>query len=263
MLVDTHCHLDFNSFDQDRDQVMALAREVGIKRILNPGITLRSSEKAIRLADEYPEVFAAVGVHPNDGLTWENGTKSHLRDLATHHKVVAIGEIGLDFYRDRTPHDFQEKIFWEQLELAAELELPVVIHTRESIDKVLKILATWCRDLEKSQSGLFSHPGVLHSFSGAEDDAERTSALNFLIGITGPVTFHNASDLQDLVIRLPLEDMLIETDAPFLTPHPYRGKRNDPAKVKLVAEKIAGLKQEAYNTVTDITTANAARLFGW
>ncbi len=263
MLVDTHCHLDFDSFDKDRDEVIDRAREVGIERILNPGITLNSSEQAIRLAEEYPEVFAAVGVHPNDGSDWEAGTKSRLRELAAHPKVVAIGEIGLDFYRDHTPHDLQKQIFLEQLDLAAEVNLPVVIHTRESMAEVLKIIEGWQNSLDESRSDLRKHPGVLHSFSGNLHDAEHAKSLNFIIGITGPVTFRNAKDLQDLVIRLSLHDLLIETDAPFLTPHPYRGKRNEPARVQLVAEKIAELKQEAYNTVTDFTTANAANLFDW
>jgi TatD DNase family protein len=263
VLVDTHCHLNFNSFDKDRDQVIDRARESGIERILNPGINIESSEMAIRLTEMYPEVYAAVGVHPNDGTSWGTGTKSRLRELADHPKVVAIGEIGLDFYRDRTPHDLQKRIFQEQLDLAAELDLPVVIHTRESIDEVLIILGQWCEGLVESRSGIVERPGVLHSFSGNQDDANQTTALNFYIGITGPVTFRNAKDLQDLVIRLPLQGLLIETDAPFLTPHPYRGKRNEPARVKLVAEKIAGLHQEAYNDVTGITASNAARLFGW
>jgi len=263
VLVDTHCHLDFDSFDKDRDEVIERAREVGIERILNPGITLNSSEQAIRLAEEYPEVFAAVGVHPNDGSDWEAGTKSRLRELAAHPKVVAIGEIGLDFYRDHTPHDLQKQIFLEQLDLAAEVNLPVVIHTRESMAEVLKIIEGWQNSLDESRSDLRKHPGVLHSFSGNLHNAEQAKSLNFFIGITGPVTFRNAKDLQDLVIRLSLHDLLIETDAPFLTPHPYRGKRNEPARVQLVAEKIAELKQEAYNTVTDFTTANAANLFDW
>jgi TatD DNase family protein len=263
VLVDTHCHLDFKSFDEDREQIIDRAREAGIIRILNPGINLQSSKKALKLADKYPEVYAAVGVHPNDGSSWEGETISQLRELAAHPKVLAIGEIGLDFYRDHTPHDLQKEMFQEQLGLAAELNLPVVIHTRESIDDVLSILEVWCKGFVDSQSMLKDHPGVLHSFSGDLEEAGQTTALNFLVGITGPVTFRNAKELQDLVIRLPLQDILIETDAPFLTPHPYRGKRNEPARVKLVAEKIAELHQEAYNTVTDVTAASAARLFEW
>jgi TatD DNase family protein len=263
VLVDTHCHLDFNSFDKDRDQVITRAREFGVERVLNPGINLESSTNAVNLAKKYSEVYAAVGVHPNDGLSWESDSVSRLRKLATHKKVVAIGEIGLDFYRDRTPKELQIQIFKEQLNLAAELNLPVVIHSRESLAEVLEILDEWRKKMNHSQSWLAEYPGVLHSFSGDMQLAERTRELNFFIGITGPVTFRNAEDLQDLVIRLPLQELLIETDAPFLSPHPHRGKRNEPARVKLVAEKIAELHQEAYNIVTEITTANAARLFRW
>ncbi len=263
MLVDTHCHLDFNSFDKDREQVISRARESGVQRILNPGINLISSAGAVRLAQEYPEVYAAVGVHPNDGLSWESDSISRLREMANNGKVVAIGEIGLDFYRDRTPRELQEKIFREQLNLAAELNLPVVIHSRDSFAEVLDILEEWREDMGDSKSGQTKYLGVLHSFSGDVELAKRALSLNFLIGVTGPVTFRNAEVLQDLVIRLSLQDLLIETDAPFLTPHPYRGKRNEPANVKLVAEKIAELHQQAYNTITEITAANSARLFGW
>jgi TatD DNase family protein len=263
VLTDTHCHLDFDWFDSDRDQVIDRARSAGLKRLLNPGITIESSRKAINLADKYPEVFAAAGVHPNDGLTWDDESLSDLRVLAKHSKVVAIGEIGLDYYRDRTPKDVQKQIFVEQLELAAELGLPVVIHCREAMPDMLEILSDWKTGLEEAHSRLVRYPGVLHSFSGTEMDAEKIQKMNFLIGITGPITFQKAVVLQELVIRLPLRSILIETDAPFLTPHPFRGKRNEPGRVKLVAEKIADLHQEAYNTVTKTTAANAAELFGW
>ena len=263
MLTDTHCHLDFNRFDQDRDQVISRARDVGLSRLLNPGITIESSTIAIELAEKYSEVYAAVGVHPNDGLSWDDDSISTLRELAAHPKVVAIGEIGLDFYRDRTPPDFQRLIFREQLNLAAELNLPLVIHSRQAMKDVIDILSNWQKGLLKSGHDLAKHPGVLHSFSGDGDEAAQIRKVNFMIGITGPVTFHNAGELKDLVIRLPLTDLVIETDAPFLTPHPFRGKRNEPARVKLVAEKIAELHQEAYNIVTQITTSNAAQLFGW
>lgn len=263
MLVDTHCHLDFNRFDSDRDQVITRARESGLERMLNPGINLGSSQAVVNLSEKYAEVYAAVGVHPNDGLSWDSDTLRRLRELSNHPKVVAVGEIGLDFYRDRTPKELQIRIFIKQLELAAELTLPVIIHSRDAMAEVLEILTDWHKGLVNSHSVLADRPGVLHSFSGDEKFAEQTRMLNFFIGITGPVTFRNAKNLQDLVIRLPLQDLLIETDAPFLTPHPRRGKRNEPSNVRFVAEKIAELHQEAYNTVTEITTANATRLFKW
>ena len=263
MLTDTHCHLDFDWFERDRDQVIERAREAGLTRLLNPGITVQSSTAAIGLADKYPEVYAAVGVHPNDGLSWENSTLDILCELASHPKVVAIGEIGLDYYRDRTPRQIQKKIFSEQLELAADLDLPVVIHCRDAMADMLMMLSAWQSGLERDQSDLAEHPGVLHSFSGSLSDAEKIRESNFLIGITGPVTFKKAVELQDLVIRLPRSCLLIETDAPFLTPHPHRGKRNEPAWVKLVAEKVAELHQEPYSKMTKTTAANAAKLFGW
>jgi len=263
VLTDTHCHLDFDRFEGERYQVMARARAEGLIRLLNPGITVESSRSAVNLAEEFAEVYAAVGVHPNDGMSWDWSTISELRDLASHPKVVAIGEIGLDYYRDRTPRNLQIKIFQAQLDLAAELDLPIVVHSRDAMEDVQAILSEWQKNLEYSHPRLADLPGVLHSFSGTEMDAENIRKSNFLIGITGPVTFHNALDLQELVMRLPLDCILIETDSPFLTPHPNRGKRNEPARVRLVAEKIAELHQEAYNTVTHITAANAARLFRW
>ena len=263
MLVDTHCHLDFDAFDVDREKVIERAKKSGLVKILNPGINVSSSRAAVELADQHPEVYAAVGVHPNDGLSWNSKSKDQLRNLAAHPKVVAIGEIGLDFYRDYTPKGMQEEILLEQLELAAELSLPVIIHSRDSIHEVIDILDPWCKKLSDSRTAMPDRPGVLHSFSGDKNQAERAIKLNFFIGITGPVTFRNAQELQDLVIRLPLDKLLIETDAPFLSPHPRRGKRNEPANVALVAEKVAELHQEAYNNVTNITTANARKLFKW
>ncbi len=263
MLTDTHCHLDFNRFDEDRDQVIHRAREVGLIRLLNPGITVQSSRTAINLAEMYQEVFAAIGVHPNDGLSWDETSITALRDLAAHPKVVAIGEIGLDYYRDRTPRELQRRIFQEQLELAAEMALPVVIHSREAMQDVVSILSAWQAELFRSKSSLADRPGVLHSFSGDQQAAEQVRGSNFMIGITGPVTFQNTADLQQLVASQPLSSLLIETDAPFLTPHPYRGKRNEPSRVRFVAEKIAELHQKSYDNITKITAQNAARLFDW
>lgn len=263
MLVDTHCHLDFNSFDEDRERVMERAIEAGVGRILNPGINLESSAAAIQLSEDYAEVFAAVGVHPNEALSWDGNTLAQLREMAAHPSVRAIGEIGLDHYRDRAPRELQRRVFREQLDLAAEQNLPVIIHSRQSMEEVLEIIAAWQQDLQSANPDLASSPGVLHSFSGDERDIKAALSINFLVGITGPVTFHNADDLRELVISIPLDNLLIETDAPFLSPHPKRGKRNEPANVQLVAEKIAELHQESYNTITEITSMNASRLFKW
>ena len=263
MFVDTHCHLDFNSFDADRQQVVARAREADLGRILNPGIDLTSSQSAINLADSFPEVYAAVGVHPDEAFTWRAETVSRLKEMALHPKVVAIGETGLDYYRDRVAKDVQRQVFREQLDLAAEVGKPVIIHNREASEDVLEILMEWHAALIVSGSPLAGHPGVLHSYSGEVQSALQAMALNFYIGISGPVTFQNARDLQRVVAVLPLNNILIETDAPFLTPHPHRGKRNEPANVHLVAEKIADLHEETLPAVASITTANAAWLFQW
>lgn len=263
MLVDTHCHLDFNNFDADRQQVVERARQVDLGRLLNPGIDLDSSQAAIKLADSYPEVFAAVGVHPNEASTWRADSGDRLRELARHKKVIAIGEIGLDYYRDRVARDVQRQVLREQLALAAELGVPVIIHNREASEDVLEILREWHAALVASGSTLAERPGVLHSFNGRLEFAKQAMALDFSLGISGPVTFQNARELQAIVAALPLEKILIETDAPFLTPHPHRGKRNEPANVRLVAERIAGLQEETIPFIISTTTANAARLFNW
>jgi len=263
VLTDTHCHLDFNRFDQDREKVIARALEAGVTRVLNPGIDLESCQAAIKLAEENEQVYAAVGVHPNSALTWNDSTLAELEALARHSKVVAVGEIGLDYYRDRAPRDLQKQVFLSQLDLAASLQLPVVIHNRQSTSELLGILVEWQAKLVAEGSSLAERPGVLHSYSDELPPAMEAIAHNFFIGFTGPVTFNNARELQLVATTLPIECMLIETDAPFLTPHPFRGKRNEPAHVRLVAEKIAELKQQPYNSIARETSENAARLFNW
>jgi TatD DNase family protein len=263
VLVDTHCHLDFNNFDSDRPQVVERAREAGVERIINPGIDLHSSEKALSLAKAYPEVYAAVGVHPNEALGWKEDTYSALQGLTVHEKVVAIGEIGLDYYRNRAPRDLQRRIFQEQLSLAADLGLPVIIHNRDATGEILELLTDWHSRLVADGSPLADRPGVLHSFSDGENVARAAMEMDFFIGFTGPVTFRNAPDLQRLAAALPDEHILVETDAPFLSPHPYRGKRNEPAMVRLVAAKVAELTDRPYQSIASITTANASRLFKW
>ncbi len=262
-LTDTHCHLDFHAFDDDREMVLDRARSAGLTRILDPGIDLASSGVAVKLSESYPEVYAAVGIHPSDARQWEPGTPASLHKLAKSPKVVAIGEIGLDYYRDRAPRDVQQRVFHQQLDLAAELNLPVIVHCRDAADDVLGILTDWQSRLLAAGSPVADRPGVLHSFSGEESTARRAIALNFFIGITGPVTFLNARDHQAVIARLPLEKLLIETDAPFLTPHPHRGQRNEPGHVRLVAQKISELHHLPVEFVAETTTANANRLFAW
>jgi len=263
MLTDTHCHLDFDRFAEDREAVVERASETGLVRILNPAIDLETAKHAVRLAERFPMVFAAVGLHPNSAVEWSDSLLDDFRQLCGHEKVVAIGEIGLDYYWDDAPPDVQQRVFRRQLSLAAEVSLPVVIHNRDATEDVLSFLLAWQAGLAEAGHPLAERPGVMHSFSADEAAAQRAIGANFYIGITGPVTFKNAPDLQALVGSLPLERLLIETDAPFLTPHPFRGKRNEPARVRLVAEKIAELRGMAVEDVIAVTGENARRLFAW
>jgi TatD DNase family protein len=270
-LTDTHCHLDLGKFDADRDDVIRRALAAGLTRILIPGITLKSSRAIVKLAESQPNLFAAVGVHPNDSNTWDAQTIPALRELAVSLKVVAIGEIGLDYYWEAAPREHQHKVLEEQLNLAAEQQLPVIIHIREKDDApdgdcaqdTLKILEQWVQQLRVDKNPLAEQPGVIHSFSGTRQTAEKAIALNFYLGVTGPVTYKNAESRQEVVAALPLERLLIETDAPYLAPQPKRGQRNEPAYVLFMAEKIALLHSLSLDQVAETTTANAARLFAW
>lgn len=270
MLIDTHCHLDFRAFDADRAEALSRAQAAGVVRVLNPAIDLETSRAILLLVQEYPSLFAAVGVHPNSALTWNEDSFDELCELAANDTVKAIGEIGLDYYRDRAPKSLQQKIFRRQLELASRVNLPVIIHSRDSsptdpqaTQDLLGILEEWQGNLRAVGSPLADRPGVLHSYASSIELALQAVELGFFIGITGPVTFQNAKDLQKVVTGLPLERIVIETDAPFLTPHPYRGKRNEPAYVRLVADKIAELQGLDREVVAKHTTSNAERLFNW
>jgi TatD DNase family protein len=271
VLNDTHCHLDFDKFDNDRQDVLTRAWEAGLTRIMIPGVDLRSSLRAVKLAESHPNLFAAVGVHPGDSLTWDAQSIPALRELSISQKVVAIGEIGLDYYWNIAPHDHQQKVLREQLDLAAELQLPVVIHLREKEDAsdgdcardVIQILEKWTNQLKFENNPLAEGPGVLHSFSGILQTAEKAITMNFLIGVTGPVTYKNSVERQAMVASLPLDKILIETDSPFLAPVPKRGNRNEPAYVVFIADKIADIHSTTREQVAKITSVNAARLFSW
>ena len=261
MLVDSHCHLDFSKFDSDRDAVVQRARDAGVGIILNPGYDLESSRRAVTLSEQYDEVYATIGVHPHQAKTVDRGVIDSLRELAVHPKVVGIGEIGLDYYRDLSPREVQRQALREQLSLAAELDLPVIVHSREAHEDVMFILAEWASCAQPGTRSALSR-GVLHAFSGDRAMASGAAALGFCVGVAGPVTFAKASALQALVADLPLAQLLIETDAPYLTPHPYRGKRNEPALVALVCAAIADLKGISARDVAEATMENGQRLFG-
>lgn len=262
-LTDTHCHLDFARFDLDRGKVIEKAVERGLERILVPGIDLASSQAAIQIAEKYPQVYAAVGVHPNSGKTWEASTLNKLKSIAQHPKVVAIGEIGLDYFRDWTPRDVQKIIFKLQMELAKKLKLPVIIHSRESYNDIFGVITKWHEKLVDVNTELAERSGVFHSYSGNIMQAHNLIDANFYIGISGPVTFKKADSLRQVAAELPLERILIETDSPFLSPHPHRGKRNEPANVYYIAEKIAYIRNITPTQVGEITTENGENLFNW
>ncbi|NJO84934.1 MAG: TatD family hydrolase [Blastochloris sp.] len=257
-LVDTHCHLNFDSFDDDRDEVLARASGVGIGVLINPGIDVETSSAAIALAAQYDSVFAAVGVHPNSTADFGDSVLASIEALAAEEKVVAIGEIGLDYHWDRSPKDAQHRAFEAQLALAARLELPVIIHNREASEDVITILEAWARDLPLA---LRDRPGVLHSFSAPASIAERALNIGFYLGFSGPLTYKNADDLRRVAANAPLDRLLLETDAPFLTPLPHRGQRNEPAYIPLIGERLAGVRVTTREAMAQATTANAARLF--
>lgn len=260
MLVDTHCHLDFHQFDADRDDVVRRAAEAGVAVIVNPATDLASSRRAIALAERYPGVYAQVGVHPNDSADFDAATLEELRRLAAHPKVVAIGEIGLDYYWERVPHGQQHAAFEAQLELAAELDLPVVIHCRDAHADLRDVLRKWVPGAQKRR-GSDAMLGVLHAYSGDLALAEEAFSWNMVLSLGGPVTFRNAKGLHGLVAALPLQRLMLETDAPYLAPHPYRGQRNEPAYLVLIAESMAALQRVSPAEVAKQTTALALRVF--
>ena len=294
MLTDTHCHLDFNKFDDDRDAVIQRAIATGVTRILIPGLELESSLAAIKLAESHPNLYAAIGFHPTDLDKWHESSIEDLRNLILPHpnpslrsasqsptrrgtqgegKIVAIGEIGLDYYwvKESDKRAKQHEVLKQQLQLAQETIKPVIIHMREENDAwfgqasldLLEILGKWHNELRAENHPLAEKPGVLHSYNGNLETAQRAIELNFYIGITGPVTYKNAEEKRQIVRQLPLERLLIETDSPFLTPVPQRGKRNEPAFVAYIADKIAEIHMTTREQVAEITTANATGLFGW
>lgn len=273
LLTDTHCHLDLNKFDADREAVLARAQAAGVMRLLVPGLHLGSSKEAARLAESNPGVFAAVGFHPTDLDKFSEWAFDQVKELARHPKVVAIGEIGLDDYwvKDEARRAVQREILKRQLAFAEEIGKPVVIHLREENDAwfggasadLLEIIAAWHGGLKAKNNPLAERPGVLHSFNGTLETAQKAMAMNFFIGVTGPVTYKTADQKRQIIYQLPITKLLIETDSPFLAPMPHRGKRNEPAFVREIADKIAEIKSRNLEEVAAVTTANAARLFLW
>jgi TatD DNase family protein len=259
-LVDTHCHLDLRQFDGDREDVIARAEASGIRIIINPGIDLDSSQRALALSERYRNIYAAVGVHPNECAGFDDGTLAALGRLASHPKVVAIGEIGLDYFWKRVAREQQKAALRAQLALAADLGLPVILHSRDSNADLLCELSQWGAAIRKTR-GPAAMIGVWHAFSGGVAEAEAAWELGLAVGLGGPVTFQNARKLQALVPQLRPDRLLVETDAPYLAPHPHRGERNEPAYVWIVAQALAALYGITVEAVAEQTTATALTCF--
>ena len=253
-LVDTHCHLDGKAFDPDRTEVIDRALAAGVRRMITIGVDLPSSRRAIELADQHEAVYAAVGVHPNDCAGFDAATLQELRSLAQQPKVIAIGEIGLDYYWHKVDHDIQARVFRAQLELAAELDRPVIIHSRDAALEVVAILEEFTQQASHLR-------GTLHSYFDDLAVARRVFAMDFYIGVTGPITFKKSDREREIIRQMPLERILLETDAPFLTPVPQRGKRNEPAYVQHVAHVIAKVRGQPVEEIAQQTTRNAEALF--
>lgn len=257
-LIDTHAHLHAPQFDADRDAVIQRMREAGLAGVVTVGTDVPASHAAIELARQHADIWATVGVDPHEAATFNDATLDELRELADAPEVVAIGEIGLDYYWDKAPRQVQARVFERQLELARALQLPVVVHNREAHADTLATLRGWAGD----------HPwqgerplGVLHCFSGDVDMALEAVDLGFMISLAGPVTFKNAKKPVAVAEAVPLEGLVVETDAPYLAPHPHRGKRNEPAYLRLTARRIAEIKGVPLEAVAEATSANGRALF--
>ncbi len=259
--VDTHMHLQSARFDPDRAAVLERATAAGVTCMIEIGYDLPSSQAALALATRYASIYAVVGIQPNYVHQAPADWLAEVRALAQHPRVVAIGEIGLDYYWNHAPHAEQEAFFLAQLALAQELQLPVVIHSRDAHEDTLRILraAAHDRNVYAGQAGV---PGVLHSFSGNWDYACACLDLGFLLSFSGSVTFAKAHDVHDVARRMPLDRILTETDSPYLSPHPHRGQRNEPARVRLVAERLASLRDMPLPELAAAIWANAHTVFG-
>jgi TatD DNase family protein len=257
-IFDNHAHLDMKEFDEDREEVIARALKASVTTIITVGIDVESSKKAIGLAEKYPQIMAAVGIHPNDSSSIKKEDIVKLAEIAKHSKVVAIGEIGLDFYREHSPHDKQIEVLNWQLDLANELNLPVIIHCRQAEKDMLKLLRDWTLNNKRQPE---QSRGVIHCFSGDANAARQYLDMGFYISLGGYIGYPASRNSQSVIKGIPLDRLLLETDCPFLPPQAYRGKRNEPAYVAITAGVLANIRQVPLETVARETTQNALRLF--
>ncbi|QJD85817.1 TatD family hydrolase [Cohnella herbarum] len=254
MLIDTHAHLDSPKFDNDREEVIARALEAGIDTIVNIGFNRETIPTTMALAEKYPFIYAVVGWHPTDAIDMKlEEDLAWIERLCSHPKVVAIGEIGLDYYWDTSPKEIQHTVFREQIRLAKRLNKPIVIHNRDAHEDIVRLL----KEEKAEEVG-----GIMHCFSGSWETARKCLDMNFYISFGGPVTFKNARVPKEVLERVPLDRLLLETDAPYLAPHPHRGKRNESAYVRLVAETAAEIKGISVDEMAHITSENGRRCLG-
>lgn len=250
MYFESHAHYNDTRYDEDRNKILEELKQNNVSYLINIGTDIKTSIESIELAKNYDFIYATVGIHPHDAKDMTNQDIQTLEELCKNEKVVAIGEIGLDFYYDNSPKEIQKEVFIKQLKLAKKLNKPVVIHSREASQEVFDIIKS---------SGV--NKGVIHAYSGSKEMALEYNNLGFYIGVGGVVTFKNAKKLVEVVENVPLEKILIETDAPYLTPEPFRGTRNDSTKLKYVVEKIANIKNITPEEVEKITLNNGLNLF--
>lgn len=253
MLFDTHVHVNAEQFNEDLEDVIERAQEAGVNNMVVVGFDRPTITRAMELIETYDFMYAAVGWHPVDAIDMTEEDLKWIEELSSHPKVVAIGEMGLDYHWDKSPKAIQMEVFRKQIRLAKKVGLPIIIHNREATADIVNIL----KEEEASEVG-----GIMHCFSGSAETAMECIDMNFYISLGGPVTFKNAKKPKEVAAAVPLDRLLIETDCPYLAPHPYRGKRNEPSYVKLVAEQIAEIKQLSVEEVSQATTDNAKKLFG-
>ncbi|KZZ86514.1 MULTISPECIES: TatD family hydrolase [Bacillaceae] len=253
MLFDTHAHLNAVQYKEDLEEVIDRAKAEGVEKIVVVGFDTDTITRAMELTDQYDFIYAAVGWHPVDAIDMTDQDLEWIKELASHPKVVAIGEMGLDYHWDKSPKEVQKEVFRKQIALAKEVKLPIIIHNRDATADVVEILR---------EEGAEEVGGIMHCFTGSAEVAKECMDMNFYISFGGPVTFKNAKKPKEVAAEIPLDRLLIETDCPYLTPHPFRGKRNEPGYVKYVAEQIAELRGMTYEEVAQITTKNAKKCFG-
>ncbi|USL36443.1 TatD family hydrolase [Priestia megaterium] len=253
MLFDTHVHLNAEQYEDDLQEVINRALEKGVQNMVVVGFDEPTIKKAIQIAETYDFIYASVGWHPVDAVDMTDEHLAWIEELAQHPKVVALGEMGLDYHWDKSPKEVQKDVFRRQIRLARKVNLPIIIHNRDATEDVVTIL----KEEHVEEVG-----GIMHCFTGSIEVAKQCMDMNMYISFGGPVTFKNSKKPKEVATELPLDKLLIETDCPYLTPHPFRGKRNEPGYVSYVAEQIAELKGITYEELAAITTANAKKLFG-